>query len=162
MKTVISTLLVSLLALVIYAQCPTAEIIAKDKAKAKEKDGYAVSSQSRSASITSDETYEMSFIAQPGFDYRLTTKAQFGSSGTISYEVYEMVVEKKTEGGKEAYKRVRKTLASSDQTGGQPLEFTTNETRKVFVSVKMSGGDKKKPVCIGVLVETKRSTKLGF
>lgn len=162
MKTVISTFLVSIIALVVFAQCPTAEVIVKEKTKTKEKDGYTVSSQSRSASIVSDDTYEMSFIAQPGFDYRLTTKVQSGSAGSISYEVYEMVVEKKSVGGKDAYKRVRKTLASSDQTGGQPLEFTTNETRKVFVSLKMIGGDKKKPVCVGVLVETKRSTKLGF
>ncbi len=161
MKALLTIILATLVG-INYAQCPSAELIAKEKTKSKEKDPYAVSSQSRSAAITSDESYEMSFVAQPGFDYRLTTKAQAPASGSISYEVYEMVVEKKTENGKEVYKKSKKTLASSGQTGGAPLEFTTNEVRKVYVSVELSGGDKKKPTCIGVLVETKRSTKLGF
>lgn len=161
MKTLLTILLATVVG-INFAQCPPAEVIAKDKTKSKEKEIYAVSSQSRSAAITSDKAYEMSFIAQPGFDYRLTTKAQAPASGTISYEVYEMVVEKKTENGKEVYKKSKKVLASSNETGGAPLEFTTNEARKVFVSVELSGGDKKKPTCVGVLVETKRTTKIGF
>jgi hypothetical protein len=161
MKAVITSLLVSTVA-VFYAQCPSAESISKDKTKTKEKNPYSINSQSRSGSITGDKEYEMSFIAQPGMDYRLTTKAANPAAGTITYEVYEMVVEKKVENGKEEFKRVKHVLASSSNTGGQPLEFTTDKTRKIFVAVNLSGGDTKKPQCVGVLIEDKRSTKLGF
>lgn len=145
------------------AQCPTAEVIHKDfiKNSTKETNRYYVSTQSRSGSIVSDETYEMSFIAQPGFDYRLTTKAQ-GSTASVNYEVYELSVEKKVVNGKESYKREKKVLASSDNAGGKSLEFSTDKSRKIFVAVTLTGGDKKKPTCVGVLIEDRKSTKLGL
>jgi hypothetical protein len=158
MKSIVITGLL-LMVSTAYAQCPTAEAIAKDK---KTKDAYGVNSQSRSASVKSGETYEMSFIAQDGMDYRLTTKLAAGGAGTVSYEVYETVVEKKMVNGKETYKRSKHTLASSGDAGAAPLEFTTDKSRKIFVAVTVSGGDLKKPVCVGVLVEDKKTTKIGF
>ncbi len=147
----------------LYAQCPTAEVIHKEylKSVAKETNKFYVSSQSRSGSILSDETYEMSFIAQPGFDYRLSTKA-YGANASINYEVYELAVEKKVVNGKDTYKKEKKVLASSDNASGKPLEFSTDKTRKIFVSVNLTGGDKKKPTCVGVLIEDRKSTKLGL
>lgn len=137
-----------------YAQCPSNEMIHKDhlKAASKEKNKYYVSSQSRTGSIDSEKTYEMSFIAQPGNDYRLTTKIAPGASGTISYEIYEMEVQ---DG-----KRHKKVLATSGST--ESLEFSTDKVRKIFVAVSLSGGEKNKPVCVGVLIEDKKSTKLGL
>lgn len=143
-----------------YAQCPTAESIVK--AKSKTKDNYGVNSQSRSGSVKSGETYEMSFIAQDGMDYRLSSKLANPAAGTISFEIYEMVVEKKTVDGKEVYKRSKHVLANSNEAGMEPIEFTTDKSRKIFVAVSLSGGDPKKPTCVGVLVEDKKSTKLGF
>ncbi|HLP53952.1 MAG TPA: hypothetical protein VK151_02950 [Fluviicola sp.] len=143
-----------------YAQCPTAESIVKSKSKTK--DSYGVNSQSRSGSVKSGETYEMSFIAQDGMDYRLSTKLANPAAGTISFEVYEMIVEKKMVDGKETYKRTKHVLANSNDSGTGSLEFTTDKSRKIFVAVSLSGGDPKKPVCVGVLVEDKKSTKLGF
>ena len=143
-----------------YAQCPTAESIVKEKSKTK--DSYGVNSQSRSGSVKSGETYEMSFIAQDGMDYRLSSKLSNPSAGSISIEVYEMIVEKKTVDGKEVYKRVKHVLATSNESGGKGIEFTTDKSRKMFVAVTLSGGDPKKPVCVGVLVEDKKTTKLGF
>lgn len=146
----------------VYAQCPDIETIHKEhlKSVAKEKPKYYVSSQSRTGSITSDKTYEMSFVAQPGNDYRLSTKLSAGAVGTISFEVYEIDVEKKTVNGADAYKREKKTLTTSE--GSKFVEFSTDKTRKIFVAVTLSGGDKKKPACVGVLVEDKKSTKLGL
>lgn len=145
----------------VSAQCPQADVIAKNRPKTKEKNPYEISSQSRSASLVPEGTYEMSFIAQNGMDYRITTKALKEGGGTISYEVYELVVEKQTTDGKIEYKRVKHVLASSDNAT-ESLEFNTDKVRKIFVSISLSGGDKKKPVCVGVLVEDKRSTKIGF
>lgn len=142
-----------------FAQCPAPESFVKEK-RAKD-DTYGVNSQSRSGSVRPGEMYEMSFIAQQGMDYRLTSKSAVPLSGSLSYEVYEMIVEKKNVNGKDSYKRVKHVLATSTD-GSQPLEFTTDKTRKIFVSVTLAGGDPKKTYCIGILVEDKRTTKLGF
>ena len=159
MKTILLTCLV-LLVSISNAQCPTAESIVKGKTKTK--DAYGVNSQSRAGSIKSGETYEMSFIAQEGMDYRLSTKLANAAGGTIEFEIYELIVEKKIVDGKETYKRTKHVLATSAQAGSDPIEFTTDKTRKVFVAVTLSGGDLKKPQCVGILVEDKKSTKLGF
>lgn len=139
------------------AQCPPAETFMKKK---KTKDAYSLNSQSRSGSIASDESYEMSFIAHQGLDYRLTTVLGEGSAGTLNYEIYEMVVEKKTVGEKDTYKKTKKVLATSGSA--EALEFTSDKSRKIFINVSITGGDKKKLACVGVLIETKRSEKTGF
>lgn len=137
------------------AQCPPAEAFLKKK----KKDGYSLNSQSRSGSVASDESYEMSFIAHEGLDYRLTTVLGEGSAGTLNYEIYELVVEKKSEGEKETFKRTKKVLATS---GSEALEFTSDKSRKIFINVSITGGDKKKLACVGVLIETKRTERTGF
>jgi hypothetical protein len=139
-----------------FAQCPPAETFMKKK---KEKDDYNLNSQSRSGAIAADESYEMSFIAHPSLDYRLSTILGEGSVGTLNYEIYEMVVEKKTEDGKEIFKKVKKVLATS---GTDALEFSSDKSRKIFVNVSITGGDKKKHACVGVIIETKRTVKTGF
>jgi hypothetical protein len=140
-----------------FAQCPPAESFMKKK---KQKDDYNLNSQSRSGAIAADETYEMSFIAHQGLDYRLSTLLGEGSVGTLNYEIYEMVVEKKTEDGKEYFKKVKKVLASSGVA--EALEFTSDKARKIFVNVSITGGDKKKLGCVAVIIETKRTQKTGF
>jgi len=159
MRSIILTCLI-VVATSAYAQCPAPESFVKGKSKTK--DAYTPSSQSRSGSVKSGETYEISFIAQAGMDYRLSSKAYNPSAGTIAYEVYELVVEKKTVDGKETFKRVKHVLANSGQAGGAALEFSTDQTRKVFIEVSLTGGDAKKAECVGVLIETKKATKLGF
>ncbi|MNJ86120.1 hypothetical protein D3C87_36070 [compost metagenome] len=136
-------------------QCPPAEAFLKKK----KKDAYSLNSQSRSGSVAADESYEMSFIAHEGLDYRLTTVLDEGSAGTLNYEIYELVVEKKKDGEKETFKRTKKVLATS---GSEALEFTSDKSRKIFINVSISGGDKKKLACVGVLIETKRSERTGF
>jgi len=146
----------------VYAQCPDIETIHKEhlKTAGKESPKYYVSSQSRTGYLASDKTYEMSFVAQPGNDYRLTTKLSAGGTGTINCEVYEMANIKKVVNGATSYKSEKKVLANS--SSNEALEFSTDKVRKIFVSVTLTGGDKKKPACVGVLVEDKKSTKLGL
>lgn len=161
MKGIFALLVFSVLTSV-YAQCPDIETIHKDhlKTAGKESPKYYVSSQSRTGYLATDKTYEMSFVAQPGNDYRLTTKLAPGGTGTINCEIYELAVEKKTTNGTDSYKREKKVLANS--ASNEALEFSTDKVRKIFVSVTLTGGDKKKPACVGVLVEDKKSTKLGL
>lgn len=146
----------------VYAQCPDIETIHKEhlKTTSKEKPKYYVSSQSRTGYLASDKTYEMSFVAQPGNDYRLTTKLAAGASGSLNIEVYEFTNDKKVVNGTVSYKQEKKTLTTSD--GSQSIEFSTDKVRKIFVAVTLTGGDKKKPSCVGVLIEDKKSTKLGL
>lgn len=159
MKSLILTCLF-VAATAVYAQCPAPASFVKNKSTKGE--GYSVNSQSRSGAIKSGETYEMSFIAQVGMDYRLSSKAADAAGGTLSYEIYELVVEKKEVNGKETFKRTKHVLASSGTAGAEPIEFATDKTRKVFIAVTLTGGDAKKTQCVGVLVEDRKSTKLGF
>ena len=159
MKKLLFTLVV-VAATAVNAQCPTVESIVRGKEKSK--DNYNVSAQSRTASILPGKEYEMSFIAQPGMDYRLAAKLAPGGTGTITYEVYELTIEKKTEGGKTVYDRKKHVLATSGDAQSGALEFSTDKARKIFVSVSLSGGDKKNPECVGVMIEDKKSTKIGF
>lgn len=155
----IATLSVFLIGIIVTAQCPTIESIAKSKKKSK--DEYVLSSQSRTGALLGDKKYEMSFVAQLGLDYRLSTVTAPGALGSVSYEIYELNVEETEAGSVEKYKKVKKVLASGD-AGSEPIEFTTDKARKIYVSVSVSGGDKKKPTCVGVVIETKRSVKIGF
>lgn len=140
-----------------FAQCPPVETLIK---KRKIKDEYSLNSQSRVGNVAPDENYEMSFIAHPGLDYRLSTILGEGSIGTLTYEVYELVVEKRIVDGKETFKRVKRVLANS---GAEPfLEFSSDQVRKIFINVHVAGGEKKKLACVGVIIETKRSVKTGF
>lgn len=142
------------------AQCPAPGNFIKVPGK---KGVYSVNSQSRAGSIKAGDTYEMAIIAQSGFDYRLSTQImEEAPTGALAYEIYELVVEKVTEGTKTEYKKVKKVLATSGAEGAKPLEFSTDKSRKIFISVTMNGGDPKKPQCVGVLVEDKKAVKLGF
>lgn len=86
-----------LVTIVAMAQCPTIESLSKSKKKEKG-DVYVINSQSRTGALLSDEDYEMSFVAQSGLDYRLSVIPVEGAAGTVNYEVYELVVEKKQTG----------------------------------------------------------------
>lgn len=159
-----STILLILLVFISvgYAQCPPAEYILRSELNKKSEDFYEVNSQSSSGAILGDETFEMVFVAQSGMDYRVTTKALKENAGTLSYEVYEMIVEKRQINGKETFKKIKHVLATSAEFQGQPLEFATEKTRKIFLSVTLVGGEKKKPHCVGVLIENKTSIKIGL
>jgi hypothetical protein len=155
MRSVIATVLLAA-GTISYAQCPAPATFIKEK---KNKDAFMVSSQSRSAAVKPGQTYEHAFIAQPGMDYRLSVALQDPSAGTLSYEVYELSVEKKMENGKDVYKKSKKVLAGS---ASESLEFNTDKIRKIYVAVSLSGGDQKNAECVGVLIEDKKSTRLGF
>lgn len=154
LHTLFTLLLISTIG---FSQCPTVESLLK---KRKLKDEYNLNSQSKVGAVAPDENYEMSFIAHAGLDYRLSAMIAEGSIGTLNYEIYEMVVEKKIVDGKETFKRVKKVLATSG--GEQFLEFTSDQARKIFVKVHVVGGEKKKLACVGIIIETKRSVKTGF
>jgi hypothetical protein len=142
------------------AQCPAAAsfVIVKQS----KKDPYSVNSNSRTASILSGNSYELSFIAQNGMDYRFSVACLNSGAGTVSYELYEMVTEKSESNGKTEYKKIKKSIGTSADAEGGVLEMVSDKTRKIFIKVTLDGGNPKKPECVGVLIENKFSTKIGF
>ncbi len=143
--------------LAVNAQCPEAQSFIKYK---KDKSGYVVSSQSKSGNLESGEVYETVFIAQPGMDYRVTIQA-VSAEVSCNYEIYEMVVVKTMEDGKARYQKEKQVLFSSTDPE-KLIEFSSEGMRKLYISVSTSGSDPKSIDCVGVLIEQKRSLKIGF
>jgi hypothetical protein len=142
-----------------FAQCASPTDIVKTP---KDKLDYNVSSQSRSGVLIPGENYEMSFIAQDGMDYRISAGAKNKDAGSVSFEVYEMVVQKTEKDGQTVYKKIKKVIATSADGETEPVEFTTDKARKIVVKVNVMGGDPKTKQCIGVLIEDKKTIKIGL
>lgn len=142
-----------------FSQCAAPADIVKAP---KDKMQYAVTSQSRSGALVPGENYEMSFIAQDGMDYRISAAAKNKDAGSVSFEVYEMVVQKTEKDGQPVYKKVKKVIATSADGENEPVEFTTDKARKIVVKVNLMGGDPKSNQCVGVLIEDKKTTKIGL
>lgn len=140
---------------VIYGQCPAPEKM--QRVGSKLKGDYGVSNQSRSGSLISGQSYDMTFIAQSSYDYRISSGTFDSDKGIVRFEVYEMVNEKDADGN---YVKVRSVIVSSD--GVEPVEFTTDKGRKLTISVTYDGGSNKKPQCVCVLIEDKKTTKIGL
>jgi hypothetical protein len=143
----------------LFAQCPPAEKL--QKAASKVKSPYGVNSQSKTGSLLSGQSYEMSFIAQDGYDYRITAGTIVPDKGEVTFEVYELITEKDDKGN---YKKVKKVIISSADTESNTVEFTTDKARKLMISVTFEGADdeSKKPECVAVLIEDKKTTKIGL
>ncbi|MCE3297220.1 MAG: hypothetical protein K0R65_2934 [Crocinitomicaceae bacterium] len=143
----------------VWAQCPAPEKMVKASSKSKET--WGVNSQSKAGALITGQSYEMSFIAQPDYDYRITTGTANADKGEVSFEVYEMISEKDDKG---QYKKVKKVLISSADAESKTVEFTTDKGRKLMISVTFEGSDEdnKKPECVAVLIEDKKTTKIGY
>lgn len=158
MKSIINSIRVALAVVssstIVLAQCPVPEKIAKPTT---EKNSYKPSSQSKSGALKPGDSYEMAFIAQDGYDYKISSAAQNASAGLVSFEIFEMVTEKDANG---QYKKVRNIISSSD--GTQPVEFTTDKARKLMIKVTLEAKESKKPECVAVLIEDKKAIKIGL
>lgn len=145
---------------VFSAQCPPPDKM--DKPANKGKGGtWGINSQSKTGALLTGQSYEMSFIAQEAYDYRITGATVSPNKGEVSFEVYEMVNEKDEKG---QYKKVKKVLISSQDAESNTVEFTTDKARKLMISVTFEGGDdsNRKPECVGVLIEDRKATKIGL
>jgi len=152
---IFAVLLMVMTGSVVFGQCPSAEKMGKGKG------GYGVNSQSKTGALLTGQSYEMSFIAQEGMDYRITVGTIVPDRGEVSFEVYEMVSEKDDNG---AYKKVKKVIISSADAESNTVEFITDKARKLMISVSYEGSDdeSKKPECVAVLIEDKKTTKIGY
>ena len=147
----------------VVAQCPTPSEFIKSNGN----DGWHLNSQSRSGSFRVGESYEITFIAQRGMDYRISA-----ASGTekhlaeehIELHLFDTKVEKIEENGKEVYKRMRVDLFEGmgiDERSN--MSITTPQPRKLTIKVTVKDAiDVDVIQCVVVQIESRRSQKLGF
>ncbi|MFN5416401.1 MAG: hypothetical protein ACK5B9_05045 [Flavobacteriia bacterium] len=140
-----------------FGQCPPAEKMIK--AAAKTKSAYGVNSQSKTGALISGQSYDMAFIAQDNYDYRITVGTMDSKEGTVSFEVYEMITEKDANG---KYAKVKKVIISSEEAESNTVEFITDKARKLMINVRFDDAEDQKPHCVAVLIEDKKTTKIGL
>ena len=140
-----------------YAQCPKPTKIVKAQAKSR---GFAINSQSRTGYLRIGEIFETVVVAQGGNDYKISIVQDDPQKGNLVYELYENVVKKTTVKGKTQYKKTKEVLFSSKEE--ESIEFRTDQTRKIHIKVMIEGENDDALDCVAILIETKRSAKIGF
>jgi len=152
---ILSLLAVILISNLTFGQCPSPDKLKLTKAKGS----YGINSQSKTGSLISGQNYEMTFIAQDNYDYRITAGTINPDKGEVSFEVFEMITEKDDKGN---YAKVKKVIISSEEAESNTVEFTTDKARKLTIKVSYDEGEDKKPECVAVLIEDKKTTKIGL
>lgn len=158
MKKINLTILLALVfSFCAFAQCPNPN----DYLRADRKNGWGKNSQSKSGYLKPGETYELNFIAQRGMEYRITILAGNDnfSSENVSFQLYHTHVKKVKQGDESIYKRLRSIIFDSSKDEGE-VKFSTDQTRKMSVEVSIE--NYRKPQCVIVFIETRKSKKTGF
>lgn len=173
-KVVFSGILVlSAILIQAYAQCNRTHYLCLSQFSKEDKGAFwNLNNQSKSGAFEKGKVYEMSFICYEGFEYRLSTCTDVESANGVKFQLsQDMVVRVKDENGNTTMKRQREVIFDNEDDGMTPFVlFTTDQTKKFYVSVNVpatgSSEDKKLTntdnVCIGVLIEHRRTEKLGF
>lgn len=165
--------LFSIILLQAYAQCNRTHYMCTQQFSKEDRGSYwNMNNQSRSAAFEKGKVYEMSFIAYEGFEYRLSTCSDVESANSVKFELAkDIVVRVKDENGNTNIRRQREVIFDNEDDGMTPFVlFTTDKTTKFYVSVNVpatgSSEDKKLTntdnVCVGVLIEHRKTEKLGF
>lgn len=156
-----------------YAQCNRTQYLCMAQFSKEEKGDYwNLNNQSRSAAFEKGKVYEMSFIAYSGFEYRVSTCTDIPSAEGVNFKLSkDAVVRVKDGNGNTNIKKQREVIFDNAEEGATPyVLFTTDKTKKFFLSVNVpatGSSDNKKltntdNVCVGVLIEHRRTQKLGF
>lgn len=175
MKKVVFTgiLLLSAILIQAYAQCNRTHYLCLAQFSKEDKGAFwNLNNQSKSGAFEKGKVYEMSFICYAGFEYRLSTCTDVESANGVKFQLsQDMIARVKDENGNTSMKRQREVIFDNENDGMTPFVlFTTDQTKKFYVSVNVpatgSSDDKKLTntdnVCIGVLIEHRKTEKLGF
>ncbi len=169
----IGVLLFSAIMIQAFAQCNKTHYLCMGQFSKEDKKAYwNLNNQSRSAAFEKGKVYEMSFVAYEGFEYRLSTCTDIESSTGVKFELAkDIIVRVKDSDGNTNIKRQREVIFDNEDDGMTPFVlFTSDKTRKFYLSVNVpatGSSDNKKltntdNVCVGVLLEHRRTQKLGF
>jgi hypothetical protein len=152
LRLTLTTLLLTLTTIV-FSQCSTPEKIVKGGGR----DKFVVNKQSKSGALKAGESYELTLNTQDGYDYRITSGMDGRNSVPVAFEVFENVTEKAEGGG---FKKVKKSIKSSD--GNESIEFQIDKANVLTIKVSLPPSESKKPECVAILIEDRKSTKIGF
>jgi hypothetical protein len=169
----IGVLVLSAIMIQAFAQCNKTHYLCMGQFSKEDKSAYwNLNNQSRSAAFEKGKVYEMSFIGYEGFEYRLSTCADLESATGVKFELAkDVVVRLQDSDGNTNIKRQREVIFDNEDDGMTPFVlFTSDKTRKFYLSVNVpatGSSDNKKltntdNVCVGVLLEHRRTEKLGF
>ena len=144
------------------AQCPKiSDLNLRD-----ESGKWTESAQSRTETLKMGESFEVSFIAQRGMDYRIRvlSGAEDLSIENSTVRIYDTDVEKVEEDGEIVYKRTQnKVFDSNSLKTNKEIIITTPKTRKLTVKGTARKSDiPEKTQCMIVYIESRRSEKLGM
>jgi hypothetical protein len=169
----IGVLVLSAIMIQAFAQCNKTHYLCMGQFSKEDKSAYwNLNNQSRSAAFEKGKVYEMSFVGYEGFEYRLSTCTDIESATGVKFELAkDVVVRVQDSDGNTNIKRQREVIFDNEDDGMTPFVlFTSDKTRKFYLSVKVpatGSSDNKKltntdNVCVGVLIEHRRTEKLGF
>jgi len=169
----IGVFILSLIVIQAIAQCDRTHYLCLNQFSKEDKTVlWNLNNQSRSAAVEKGKVYEMSFIAYEGFEYRLSTCSDVSNTAGVNFELaQDVIVRVKDETGNTVIKRQKEVIYdNADDAMKAFVLFTTDKTQKFYLSVKVpstgSSADKKLTntdnVCVGVLIEHRRTEKLGF
>lgn len=169
----VGVLMMSIIVVEAVAQCNKTHYLCMGQFSKEDKSAFwNLNNQSRSAAFEKGKVYEMSFIAYEGFEYRLSTCTDIESATGVKFELaQDMIVRVMDENGNTNIKRQREVIFDNEDDGMTPFVlFTSDKTRKFYLSVQIpstgSSQDRKLTntdnVCVGVLLEHRRTEKLGF
>jgi len=163
----------SLIVIQAFAQCQKTHLLAQDQfGKADRGQGWLLNNQSRSGAFEKGKSYEMSFIAYEGYEYRLATCTDVESAAQVDFELaHDVIVRVKDGDGHMSIKRQRETFFDNSEEGKEQfVVFTTEKTQKFYVTVSVpatgSSSDRKLTntdrVCMGVAIYHRKTERLGF
>ena len=165
--------IISLIVVQAFAQCRNTHYLAQAQfGKEDRGQGWLLNNQSRSGAFEKGKSYEMSFIAYEGFEYRLATCTDVESADQVNFELaHDVIVRVKDGSGHTNIKRQRETIFDNTAEGmEQFVVFTTEKTQKFYVTVSVpatgSSSDRKLTntdrVCMGVAIYHRKTEQLGF
>ena len=121
------------------------------------KDKYFLSKQSKSGALLPGGSYEMTLNITEGFDYKITSGIDSKDKMPIPFEIFEMVADKSQDAG---FKKVKKIINTSD--GELPIEIRGQKTNIYTIKVFFPPSESEDPSCVAILIEDRKSTKIGF
>jgi len=163
----------SLIVIQAFAQCQKTHLLAQGQFGKEDKGQFwNLNNQSKSGAFEKGKTYEMTFIAYEGYEYRVATTTDVESAANVNFELaHDVIVRVKDGNGRTDMKRQRETIFDNTAEGmEQYVVFSTDKTQKFYVTVSVpatgSSSDRKLTntdrVCMGVAIFHRKTERLGF
>lgn len=143
-------------------------------AKDQSKGTWNFDNQSKTTTIERGQVYEMSFVAYSNFIYRVATCTdEMNPDYKIKFEVLKNELVKKEVNGKMRLLKAKTTVFTNASEGVDAenyYKFRVNKTQKIYVKVTIpavkksaeANSNESKYACLGVLLQHRRTKKVGF